>query len=63
MYLGMTAILLGVAIFHGALITLIFPLIFIALLEILFLSQEEKNLREIFGEDYINYQNRVRRWL
>ncbi len=63
MYLGMTAILLGVAILHGTLITLIFPLIFIALSEILFLSQEEKNLKEIFGEDYINYKNRVRRWL
>ena len=63
MYLGMTAILLGVAILHGTLITLIFPLIFIVLSETLFLSQEEKNLEETFGENYINYKNRVRRWL
>ena len=63
MYLGMTAILLGVAILHGTLITFIFPLIFIFLSEKLFIPHEERNLEDVFGENYINYKNRVRRWL
>lgn len=63
MYLGMVAVLLGVAILHGTLITLIFPVIFIVLSEKLFIPYEESNLKEVFGENYINYKNRVRRWL
>jgi len=63
MYLGMVAILLGVAIFHGTIITFLFPVIFIFLSEVLFISHEEENLKETFGEDYVNYKNRVRRWL
>ena len=63
MYLGMVAVLLGVAILHGTLITLIFPVIFIVLSEKLFIPYEESNLKEVFGENYIHYKNRVRRWL
>ncbi len=63
MYLGMVSVLLGVAILHGTLITLIFPVIFIVLSEKLFIPYEESNLKEVFGENYINYKNRVRRWL
>ena len=63
MYLGMVAVLLGVAILHGTLITLIFPVIFIVLSEKLFIPYEESNLKEVFRENYIHYKNRVRRWL
>jgi len=55
--------LLGVAILHGTLITLIFPVIFIVLSEKLFIPYEESNLKEVFGENYIRYKTRVRRWL
>ena len=63
MYLGMTAVLLGAAVFLGSLIAFIFPIIFVFLLEILFIPHEEKNLKEAFDQDYMNYKKKVRRWL
>ena len=62
-YLGFTAILLGVAINHGTLITLLSPIVFFILMELLFIPFEEKNLEKVFGADYTEYKNRVRRWL
>jgi len=62
MYLGMTSILLGTAILHGTLITFIFPIIFVVLMEILFIPYEEKNLEKVFGNKYIKYKKQVRRW-
>jgi len=62
-YLGFTAILLGVAINHGTLITFISPIIFVVLIELLFIPFEEKNLERIFGKRYGEYKNHVRRWL
>ena len=61
-YLGFTAILLGIAINHGTLITFLSPIAFFVLMELLFIPFEEKNLERIFREDYIEYKNRVRRW-
>lgn len=62
-YLGFTAILLGVAINHGTIITFISPIVFIVLIELLFIPFEEKNLERIFGKEYIEYKNKVRQWL
>lgn len=63
MYLGMAAILLGLAIFLGSLITFIFPVFFIILMEIMFIPFEEKNLEKAFRKDYLNYKEKVRRWI
>ena len=63
MYLGMMFILLGVAIFLGSLITFAFPIIFIMIMERRFISLEEKNLEKKFGNQYIDYKKRVRRWI
>jgi protein-S-isoprenylcysteine O-methyltransferase Ste14 len=63
MYLGMMSILLGVAIFLGSLITFAFPIIFIMIMEKLFIPLEEKNLEKKFGNQYIDYKKRVRRWI
>ncbi len=63
MYLGMTAILLGVAIIHGSLIGFIFPIIFIILTEVLFIPAEEKNMKKAFGKKYIKYKKKVRKWI
>src|SRR6056297_4212928 len=46
-YLGFAAILLGVAINHGTVITFITPIAFVILMELLFISFEEKNLKRI----------------
>jgi protein-S-isoprenylcysteine O-methyltransferase Ste14 len=63
MYAGMTAILLGVAIVQGALSGFVFPIIFVVLMELLFVSTEEKNLARAFGPRYLEYKKKVRRWL
>ena len=63
MYLGMTSILLGTALIHGSLIGFIFPIVFMILMEILFIPFEEKNMEGIFGKKYINYKKEVRRWI
>ena len=55
MYLGMASVLLGVAINHGTVSTFIPPTIFIPI--------EEKNLTNVFGEEYLVYKQKVRRWI
>lgn len=63
MYLGMILILLGSSIICGTVITLIYPIIFLILMEIIFIPVEENNLIGKFGEDYIIYKKRTRRWI
>jgi len=63
MYLGMIFILLGIAIILDSIITFIFPIIFILLMEILFIPFEENNLKKIYKQDYIKYKKRIRRWI
>ncbi len=62
-YLGMTFMLFGEAILLGSLITFIFPVIFIILMEKIFIPVEEKNLETAFGEKYLDYKKKVRRWI
>ncbi len=62
-YLGMIFILLGEAILLGSLITFIFPVIFMILMEKIFIPVEEKNLETAFGEKYLDYKKKVRRWI
>jgi protein-S-isoprenylcysteine O-methyltransferase Ste14 len=63
MYLGMMAVLLGVAILHGTLITFVFPAAFVILMELMFIPIEERNLKRAFGKEYLEYKRRVRRWI
>ena len=63
MYLGMTSILLGVSIIHGTISTLLFPIVFVILMEFLFIPFEEKNLDRVFGLEYSDYKKKVRRWI
>ncbi len=63
MYLGMAAVLLGVAIIHGTLITFLFPIIFIILMEVIFIRVEEKSMEKEFGKKYLDYKKKARRWI
>lgn len=63
MYLGMTAILLGTAVFMMSLLPYFAAVIFVFLMEILFIPTEERNLARQFGETYRHYCNNVRRWI
>jgi protein-S-isoprenylcysteine O-methyltransferase Ste14 len=63
MYLGMLIILLGIAILLGRLTPFIFPILFFVIIETLFIPIEEKNMKKQFGKRYLEYKNKVRRWI
>ena len=63
MYIGMASILLGASVLAGSLITFIFPVLYIILMEILFIPMEEANLEKAFGSEYLEYKKKVRRWI
>ena len=62
-YLGMAAILLGVAVFMGTLVTFAFPVLFVTLIEFFIIPCEERKLEKLFGEPYREYKKSVRRWI
>jgi len=62
LYLEMLSILFGTALFLGTWVTLISPVIFMLLMEILFIPVEEKNLNLTFS-NYSEYRKKVRRWI
>jgi protein-S-isoprenylcysteine O-methyltransferase Ste14 len=62
-YFGMVIVLLGIALLLGSLITLVFPILFLVLTDIFVIRKEEKNLEKKFGKRYLQYKNKVRRWI
>lgn len=62
-YLGMVVILIGLWIFLGTLPPLIIILAFFGLIQEKFIKIEEQMLTEKFGQQYLTYQERVRRWI
>jgi protein-S-isoprenylcysteine O-methyltransferase Ste14 len=62
-YLGMIILLIGVAILLGSLSPFIIPLIFFILIKAFNISYEEKVLEKKFGKKYLDYKNKVRRWI
>jgi protein-S-isoprenylcysteine O-methyltransferase Ste14 len=62
-YLTMAAILLGSAVVMGTLVPFVFTFVFIAIIDLLFIPDEEERLETIFGEEYRDYKKRVRRWI
>jgi len=63
MYLGMVLVACGVAIVQGSLGAWIPVPLFVAILQLRFIRGEEKFLEEVFGEDYLRFKSRVRRWI
>ena len=63
MYLGLVLALLGAAILLGSLGAFVPVPVFAWILHSQFIKGEERFLEEIFGERYLAYQQRVRRWL
>ena len=53
----------GLAIFLGSLVSFVFPAIFFLLLHFLFIPDEEEELKGLFGEEYLDYVKRVRKWI
>jgi len=63
MYLGMLVWLIGLAVLLGSLIVFIFPIIFFLLAHFLLIPIEERKMEQLFGQQFIEYRQRVRRWL
>jgi len=63
MYLGITLILLGVALYLGSLPMLLAPVLFPVIINRVFVPHEEGNMERIFGQDYRDFKKRVRRWV
>jgi protein-S-isoprenylcysteine O-methyltransferase Ste14 len=63
MYLGMAAVYVGLAFVLGLMWALLFlPLVLIAV-DRLVIAREEPYLERKFGEEYVAYKRRVRRWI
>ena len=63
MYLAVVVMLLGGASLIGTLPMLLVPLAFFLTMQALYIPHEEKALAHFIGEEYLDYQARVRRWL
>jgi protein-S-isoprenylcysteine O-methyltransferase Ste14 len=63
MYLGFVLILMGIATLMGSLTPYIVVLGFAILMDIIFIRAEEQMLQSTFGEDWMEYKKKVRRWI
>ena len=63
MYLGLVLLNIAATIFFGTWLGVIIVVAFIFLLNLLQIIPEEEALIDIFGEEYIDYKKKVRRWI
>jgi len=63
MYLGMTLILLGIALLLGSALPLIVVVAAAVVFDRTYISPEEKMLEHTFGDMFAQYRRKVRRWI
>lgn len=63
MYVGMCFLLLAWAVYLSAVLPFLGPVVFVLYITRFQVLPEERVLRQLFGEQYIQYTARVRRWL
>lgn len=63
MYLGMLFSLVGIAIWFGSVSVLLGLPLFVLLITTQQIIPEEQTLTKKFGQEYLDFKNRVRRWL
>jgi protein-S-isoprenylcysteine O-methyltransferase Ste14 len=63
MYLGLTTVLAGLAIFFGSIVMLVAPAAFVFVIDGKVVPREEETMERLFGQQYLDYKMRVRRWL
>jgi protein-S-isoprenylcysteine O-methyltransferase Ste14 len=63
MYLGISILSAGFAVFWNALWPLLTVPVAILLVTFLVIAKEEAYLERLFGTDYLGYKSRVRRWM
>ena len=63
MYLGMTLVALGAALWAGRPLMFLAPVLVFAVANFFFIPFEEAKMRRQFGEQFDGYTKRVRRWI
>ena len=63
MYVGLLTILIGYAVWLGSVTPFLLLPVFHLLITEMQIKPEEKILEQKFGDEYLTYKNRVRRWL
>jgi protein-S-isoprenylcysteine O-methyltransferase Ste14 len=63
MYLGFALILAGSAVLFGSLAPLLVTPLFMLLVQVLYIGLEERMLTGRFGQAYLSYKRKVRRWI
>lgn len=63
MYLSLALLLLAWALWLGSLSAVIFFILFIVVMTKWQIKQEEQVLEQLFGQTYLDYKQKVRRWL
>ena len=63
MYLGMTLILLGLALMFNLIGGILFTLLFTIYITKFQIKPEEEVMERLFGEDFLKYKQKVRMWL
>jgi len=63
MYLSFALALLGIALLFGSLTSFIFPIIFVVIINRMYIPMEERKMEQVFGKEYVEYKKRVRKWL
>ena len=63
MYLGVVTALLGMAIFFESIAMLLAPAVFFAVIDRMVIPREEVTMERLFGQNYVAYKDRVRRWI
>jgi protein-S-isoprenylcysteine O-methyltransferase Ste14 len=63
MYLGFVFILIGIATLFGSLSPWLIVPLFVILMNRMFIQTEERMLEARFGQSWLEYKARVRRWL
>jgi protein-S-isoprenylcysteine O-methyltransferase Ste14 len=63
MYLGFVLILLGVAVLFGSVGPFVIVAVFPLVMEATFVRTEERMLAARFGEEWVAYRGKVRRWI
>ena len=63
MYLGMLMIVLSTSIFYLNIYSILTPLLFILWINKFQIKREEEFLTEKFGDEYLSYKKKTRRWI
>ena len=63
MYLGLILALIGVALLFGTLTPWLVIVPFGLILDRVFVRHEQRTLQECFGDEYLAYKQKVRRWI